>query len=314
MEQRATALGLLALAIWSTSNAISQALVAALGPFAFLALGFGGGGLALAGIEGLRQRRWDAALRPGWRDGLACGSCFFGYAACYGLAWQQSPDARTTLVLGLVNYLWPSLVLLISLGFFPARVRPLPLVAGVALGLLGIALASVRSLDDLAAAPRLLLQSPLAFALMLAGALCWGLYTNLARRGRGDGSGVALYELCTGGLFLLLQLGCGRPVRWDPALLGPAAFHVLAISALAYALWEHGVQRGSLVTLGLCAYGLPVAATAFTCLWLDQRLGPGLLLGSAAVAGGALLCRAGIAPATNPPGPSAGSDRSSART
>ena len=127
MSRRATALGLLALALWSASNAISQTLVASLGPFTFLALGFGGGGLALALGEAVRCRRWDAALRPGLVPGLVCGSFFLGYAACYGLAWHFAPDPDTVLVLGLVNYLWPCLTLLFSLAFFPARVRVLPL-------------------------------------------------------------------------------------------------------------------------------------------------------------------------------------------
>jgi drug/metabolite transporter (DMT)-like permease len=134
---------------------------------------------------------------------------------------------------------------------------------------------------------------------MLTGALSWALYTNLARRLGGDG-GVALYEIATGAVFLALRLALGEPSRWSLGLLLPAAFHVLAISALAYALWEHGVKRGDLVTLGSAAYGLPVAATAFTCAWLGERPGLWLLLGSALVAAGAVLCRLGIRPTPTP--------------
>jgi drug/metabolite transporter (DMT)-like permease len=297
VSRRATALGLLALALWSTSNAISQALVSALGPLTFLALGFGGGGLALAVVQALRARRWNAGLRPGLVPGLVCGSFFLGYAACYGLAWRFAPDPRTVLVLGLVNYLWPALTLLLSLAFFPARARVLPLAAGIALGFVGIAVAAVRDPGDLSAALRLATQTPLAFALMAAGALCWALYTNLARRLGGEG-GVALYELATGAVFLTLRLCLGEVSRWSPGLLGPAAFHVFAISALAYALWEQAVKRGDLVTLGSAAYGLPVAATAFSCAFLREPPTSGLLLGSALVAFGAVLCRAGIRPKT----------------
>jgi drug/metabolite transporter (DMT)-like permease len=311
LSRRATALGLLALALWSTSNAISLTLVERLGPFTFLALGFGGGGLVLASVEAFRHRRWDAALRPGLLPGLLCGAAFLGYAACYGLAWRFAPDPRTALVLGLVNYLWPCLTLLLSLAFFPARIRALPLLSGLALGLLGIAAAGVRSAGDLAASLALAAGCPLAFGLMLAGAVCWAFYTNLARRYGGSG-GVALYEIATGAVCL--PLAWGETSRWSWDLAFPAAFQVLAIGAAAYALWEHGVRKGDLVTLGSAAYGLPVVATAFSCAWFGEAPTVGLLLGSALVAAGALLCRAGITPASTPPGSSAGSGRSSGRT
>ena len=77
--------------------------------------------------------------RSGWRrflpGGLArfrrlpprylwgCGALFVAYTSCYCLAVGLATDREQVLTVGLVNYLWPSLTLLLSVPILGYRAR-----------------------------------------------------------------------------------------------------------------------------------------------------------------------------------------------
>lgn len=287
-----TGLGLVALVLWSTSNALTRALVEGLGPYTLLAAGFGTGGLVLAAWECARQRSLTAPFRLPWRYGVTCGPSFVGYCGAYALANHLAPDDRTALVLGLVNYLWPMTLLLFSLVFQGNRARWILLAPGLGLALLGIGVASGSTPQ---AAFQALRGSPGAFALMLAAAVLWGLYSNLSARYGVQGlGGIALFQVVAGGLFLGLSRITGEVSRWTWDLWLPLGFLALGVCAAGYGLWDQGVKRGDLVLLGAASNAVPVASLLFGCWYLEQPFTGGLLLGGAGVAIGAVLCRRGI--------------------
>ncbi|MBM4394766.1 MAG: EamA family transporter [Deltaproteobacteria bacterium] len=296
MDRRgfATVLGLLALAGWATSNALTRSLVESLGPFTVLAVGFGGGGLVLAAFETARARspRRLVALPP--RYALGAGACFVGYCGAYAFSYHLAPDDDAALTLGLANYLWPSFLLLLAPLFGAVRPRWRLLLPGVAIATAGVAAALPPAPGGAFAIPAA------ALALMLAAALLWALYSNLARRyGAADGpGGVPLFATATGALFLAARFASGETSSWDASLAAPLAFQAAFTCGVCYALWDLGMRRGDADLLGAASYGLPVAATLFACRWLDRPLTGGLALGAALVVLGAVLCRAATTPAS----------------
>ncbi len=291
----ATALGLLALLGWAASNALTRDLVTRLGPNTVLAVGFGGGGLVLALVESVRLRSFRALVAFPPRYLVTAGACFVGYCGAYAYGFSLAADDDQALVLGLVNYLWPAALLLLSLHFFNHRARWALLLPGLVVAGLGVVVAAVPSwaaIRSFAATP------PLPVAIMLVAAVLWGLYSNLARRDSrpGDASGVPVFALATGLLFAVVRTAGGESSQWDPSVAAPLGFLAVFVSGLCYLFWDVGVRKGDLVLLGACSYGLPVAATLVSCAWLGRPLTAWLAAGSVLVAGGAVLCRLGIRP------------------
>ena len=110
------AAGLGAIALWGSLATLSV-LAGPIPPFQMVAMTFAIG--ALIGIVRARRRglawldllRWPA---PVWLLGVGG---LFGYHALYFAALQLAPPAEANLV----NYLWPLLIVLLSLEFMPRR-------------------------------------------------------------------------------------------------------------------------------------------------------------------------------------------------
>jgi drug/metabolite transporter (DMT)-like permease len=285
---RATAAGLAALFIWSTSIALMRGMSESLGLLTGPALAsLIGGALALAWIR-LRGGDVQAMLRLPPKYLYGCGALFISCNVGLYLAVGACADRSQTLVVALVNYLWPTLTVALSVPILGRRARAwlpwgcLAAVAGTATALLGDAAvdfgfwATGRGL--------------FALAMGLTAAVSWGLYSNLARLwGDPERGAVPLFVLATAAALLVLLLLRPETPRWSVrAVLEAATLGVASLMA-AYALWDLGMRRGDHAFLGVCSYFVPVSSTLFSCLYLGVRPGRHVLAGCALVAAGALI-------------------------
>ena len=297
--KRATAtwLGLAAILVWSANTSATVTLVRHLGPLTALTLVSGLAGTGLAVIEGVRRRSPLAFLRVGLPFGLLGGACFVLYQMLFFTAFALAPDLSAPL--NLVNYLWPSLTVLLCIARarHALQVRPATLLGGLALGLLGIALAIAPD-----PSPTALLATirgcPLAFLAMLAAAVAWAAYSALAvpLHRPGAPSGTPLF-------FLLVALTAGtmRCCSDEHSTLAMQdlpvlAYSVVAGSAGAYLMWELAMRSGDVPLLGALSNALPLLSTLV--LWLVLGAPGGGMLGLAAVlvGAGALLVHRGARP------------------
>lgn len=281
----ATAGGLAAILLWSTTVGVSRSLAEQVGPFSAGAAVCGVGGafslLALA-RDPARARRMLALPR---RYLLGCGALFVAYLPALYLALGLAAGRGQVLEVGLLNYLWPALTILLSLPLLGHRAR-WALAPGTLLALAGVGLVlgvGRRSGGDLPA-------NPWAYLLAAAAAVVWALYSNLVRRwagGRGEGA-VALFLPATA----LVMLGAGfwvdEPRLWavrpavEALFLGGATFG-------GYALWDLAMRRGDVVLVAAASYLTPLVSTLISCLYLAVVPGAGLWAGCALLVGGSLL-------------------------
>lgn len=302
-DSRATLAGLLGLLSWTTAQAVIRDVVGQTGPFLFIGISSGVGGLLLAVAEGARRRDPWAAFRLPAGYLIGGGLTFAAYFCLYPSAQALAPTHAVSVQVGVVNYLWPAFLLLFAVGLFGQRADPRLLAPGIALAFAG---AAVCKLESLAAPARLwtdLLDHWPPFALMLLGAICWGLHSNLSRRwsSRAGVNGVPLFNMLVGALGLFLHtLGMGAGAGVDAAgraLVGglswqaaPAlAYATIFPTALGYLGWEVGMRRGHLGLLAATSYFLPVASTIFACFYLRVPPSPYLFLGAILVMVGAWL-------------------------
>lgn len=304
----ATVAGLVALLLWSMSVALMRGMSERsgllTGPMLASLLG---GALGLAWSTA-RGHPLGAQLRLPALYLWGCGALFVLTNVSLYLAIGLCLDHDQTLVIALVNYLWPALTVALSVPLLGYRARPwlpvglLAAVAGTAVALLGGGLG-----DGTGATFWHTPRGLSALGLGGVAALSWGLYSNLARRwGDPEHGAVPLFALATGATLGLMLLAHPETVTWT--LRGALEVATLGVASLAvaYALWDTGVRRGDPAVLGVASYFVPVASTLVSALYLVVVPGVHVISGAALVVAGAWLSKSAlVAPAT--PTPPAGS-------
>ena len=288
---RNTVAGLGAILIWSTSIALVRSISEQVGPLAGAAAVHLIGGAFSFALFLCRSKGSLLSLRSlSGKYLTGCGALFVLYMLALFVAVGMAGNRPQVLEIGLLNYLWPALTILFSLLLLHKQGNFI-LIPGTLLALSGVFLVLTQgqpvSLTSLAAN---VAGNPVAYALGLAAAVSWGLYSNLTRRwGSPQARGaVELFILVTGIFFLLLfwLTGEGRAWTWRAGL--EVTFMGLA-TALAYILWDLAMRKGDIVFVAACSYFTPLLSTLLSCLYLQVAAGVSLWLGCLLIVAGSLL-------------------------
>jgi drug/metabolite transporter (DMT)-like permease len=284
-RRRGTLVGATAVLLWSTLAALT-ALSGDIPPFQLLAMSF-----ALAFVVGValwigEGRR--SSLRPSLLDRFhlpvaawALGIYgLFGYHFAYFTAMRLAPPVEA----GLINYLWPLLIVVFA-GFLPGERLRGRQIAGALLGFAGAALIVTRG-QGIYVDP----QYVPGYLFAVAAGVIWASYSVLSRRARGvPTSAVGAFCAATAVLALLCHLALEETVR-------PSAVEWLAVIGLglgpvgaAFYTWDYGVKRGNIQTLGALAYSIPLLSTALLVALGLAEATWALAAAAALIAGGAAL-------------------------
>lgn len=291
----ATFLGLVALFFWATSVAFTRTLSEVLGPITLMAVSFGVGGLISLCFEFWRYRKIRALSPPSWPYLIFCGIFFIGYTLGYVPALAMAKDRQVALQLGVVNYLWPGFIVLGSVYFLKYRPRWYFLLPGLAIAFAGIMICMAGTVS-VGLFLHAIKENTLAFALMTGSAICWAVYSNGARKyaPANGASGVPLFQLATGILFIIGHLAFGAKPTWSVSVIFPLVFYAVFVITLSYLLWDLAMQKGRVVFLGAISYLLPLVSTLFAGWYFKEPVGWHLLSGAVLVMLGAILSRYGV--------------------
>jgi drug/metabolite transporter (DMT)-like permease len=280
----ATATGLLAVALWSLL-ALATVATAPVPPLQLNAMGFAMGtavGLVWTAAAGGLERLRGLSLGV-----LAFGTAgLFGYHLLYFTALRLAPPAEA----GLVAYLWPLMIVLLS-GLLPGERLRAGHLAGAGLGFLGAALLLGGGVSgDGSAWP--------GYAAALACALVWSSYSVGSRMlGAVPTSSVTAFCGASAVLSLGLHLAL-EETAWPEGALGWGAVLGLGLGpvGLAFYAWDVGVKRGDIQALGAASYAAPVLSTMALVATGLAEPGRRLALATALVTGGAVLAARAGAP------------------
>ena len=217
------------------------------------------------------------------------GALFVGYEMALALAIGLASDRSQSLELGMINYLWPCLTIVLAIPFNQQRFR-VWLWPGLLLSLLGIVWVMKGSGSG---APSLLwqnmLRNPAAYALAFLAALTWAIYNNFTRRYARGANGVTLFFILTA-LALWLKFAVSpTPLTFAPLPLLEVLFVGLS-TAIAYSAWNHGIQQGNLTLLATASYFTPVLSALLGSLWLGLTPPLAFWQGVAMITLGSLIC------------------------
>jgi len=205
----------------------------------------------------------------------------FGYHALYFLALRFAPPAEA----GLLNYLWPLLIVLFSSLLPGERLAPHHVI-GALLGLAGtVLLFAGNRISGFSAG-----QMPGLIAALVA-AFVWAAYSVMSRKLKSVPTpAVAGFCLATALLAAAVHLTIEVTVWPDTAAqwLAVAALGAGPVGAAFYA-WDIGMKRGDIRVLGAASYATPLLSTAFLILAGFAKASPGILLAALLIAGGGLI-------------------------
>lgn len=247
----ATLLGCGAIALWSTLATLTV-LRGSMPPLQTTAITFGIGGLCIGLAAVVRGRAH--LIRPTPASLLLGVYGFFGYHVLYFAALSLAPAAEAHLL----NSLWALFIVLFS-ALLPGHRLSARHVGGALLGLAAAALLVGNQLQGLPAGG----EARIGFALAFACALIWSSYSVASRLV----AAVPSESLCVTALVTaaLALLGSLAFEQWTT----PAeASQWVALAAMglgpvggAFLLWDIGMKKGNVATLGVLSYASPVLST-----------------------------------------------------
>ena len=283
-ERAATACGLVAILLWSTASGLIRSVSEIFGPLGGAALIYSLGAIMLVMFLGRPRLRSTSSFY------LIIGTALFvAYEVCLSLALGYASNSNQAIELGVVNYLWPCLTVLLAIVMNGQKARWI-IVPGTALALFGIVWVVSGNGLSLPAIMANVASNPLSYSLALACAITFALYCNVTRRYAGGQSLVVLFFIVTALLLWIKYAFSGEVL---PAFTLGGCLQLLAAGiamAGGYALWNIGIIRGNLTLLATASYSAPVLSSAFAAVWLGASLTMQFWQGAVLVTVGSLIC------------------------
>jgi drug/metabolite transporter (DMT)-like permease len=274
----ATLIGLTAILMWSLL-AVMTVATGKIPAFQLAAMTFAIGGL-VGLLTWIGRSEAAASLRQPpvvWVVGVGG---LFGYHALYFLALRFAPPAEA----GLLNYLWPLLIVLFS-SFLPGERLAIHHVIGALLGLVGTVLLFAGNTSGFAQG-----QLPGLIAAFIA-AFVWASYSVLSRRLKAvPTDAVAGFCLATALLAALMHAALETTV-WPETTLQWASVIALGIGPVgaAFYAWDIGMKRGDIRVLGAASYATPLLSTAFLIAAGFAKASANITIAAILIAGGGLI-------------------------
>lgn len=236
-----------------------------------------GAALLLGALVSLpRIRQWKVPVRTLLLGvyGLA------GYHAALFLSFRLAPPVEANLL----NYLWPTFIVLFTPLLIPGTRLRAGHVIGTLLGLVGAALIVTKGTlhVDVAHLPGDLLA--------VLAAVLWSTYSLLTKRVPPfPGAAVGLFCAVSGGISIGLHALLEAPYRPATSELGWLLLLGLGPMGAAFFLWNHAMTRGDPRTIGALSYLTPLLSTLLLTLTGGGALTGLTLAAGALILGGAML-------------------------
>ena len=249
-KSKATAVGFIAVLLWALLALLTVGS-APTPPLLLNAICFTIGG-TLGLVWTAASGKLSQLRKVSWKI-YAFGSVgLFGYHALYFSALRLAPAAEA----GLIAYLWPLLIVLLS-GLLPGEHLRRGHLIGAVLGFAGAATIIAGGGTGFQ------MQYLPGYGLALLCALTWSGYSVISRLiGTAPTSSVAVFCLISAVASWGLHLAVEDTV-WPIGTLGWTSTLLLGLGpvGLAFFVWDIGVKQGDIQMLGTSSYGAPLLST-----------------------------------------------------
>jgi drug/metabolite transporter (DMT)-like permease len=278
-SRTATLIGLTAILMWSLLSVLTVA-TGKIPAFQLAAMTFAIGAV-VGSLTWIGRVDAIGALRQAPLVWIVGVGGLFGYHALYFLALRFAPPAEA----GLLNYLWPLLIVLFS-SFLPGERLAMHHIVGALLGLAGtVLLFAGGGMSGFAPG-----QLPGLVAAFVA-AFVWAIYSVMSRRLKSvPTDAVAGFCLATALLAALVHVLVEDTV-WPETAMQWLAIIALGVGPVgaAFYTWDVGMKRGDIRVLGAASYATPLLSTSFLILAGFAKASANLAIAAVLIAGGGLI-------------------------
>ncbi|HBY7156571.1 TPA: drug/metabolite DMT transporter permease [Klebsiella pneumoniae] len=284
-HKKATLIGLIAILLWSAIVGLIKSVSEGFGPVGGAALIYTCSAVLLLFTLGFPKiKKFPVSY-------LIIGSVLFVcYELCLSLSLGFTRSGRQAIEVGMVNYLWPSMTILLAMIVNRQKTSPL-IIPGVILAIVGIG--RVLGGDggfSLTEMMNNVMDNPLSYGLAFSGAVIWAIYCVVTQRIAQGNNGITLFFILTALTLWVKYLTSPQPefnLSWH-------AWISLMLAAMAmgfgYAAWNVGILHGNVTMLAATSYFIPIISAVLAAFMLDSHLTLAFWQGTAMVSLGSLIC------------------------
>lgn len=284
---RATAIGLMAVLLWSAMVALVRTVTETFGAALGAALIY-----SVAAVLLWIVRR-PTSLREAPRLYLLFGGgLFVAYEISFSLALGMANDASQAIEVSILNYLWPTFTVLLSVIVNREQRAGWTLIPGVILAMLGIVWVVAGDMGfDVRRVLENIASNPLPYLLAFGGAVIWAVYSVFTPRLLQGFDGIAPFFAGTAlGLWVIYAAVDRRVPEVVAVSDGLSVLVAAAVIAGGYACWNIGILGGNVTIMATASYATPVFSSAIASLLLGAALSTPFRQGVLLVTIGSLLC------------------------
>lgn len=217
---------------------------------------------------------------------------FVIYEVCFSYAIALAQTAQQAIEVSVVNYLWPSLTVVMLILFKEIKFNPFVIV-GVAISLGGIVVIQMgQGSFSWANIMQNIHSNPISYILAFIGASLWSLYCVITKKYSDGHNPISFF-------FVAISVVLWIKYLWSHDLANLPSFDLITTSyllivslvvALGYAAWNIGIIKGNITILVTLSYFSPVISTVMSMLILQTSLPTEFWYGVFLVTIGSFVC------------------------
>ena len=284
-HKKATLIGLIAILLWSAIVGLIKSVSEGFGPVGGAALIYTCSAVLLLFTIGFPKiQKFPVSY-------LIIGSVLFVcYELCLSLSLGFTHSGRQAIEVGMVNYLWPSMTILLAVIVNRQKTSPL-IIPGVVLAIIGIGrVLGGNGGFSLTEMMNNVMDNPLSYGLAFSGAVIWAIYCVVTQRIARGNNGITLFFILTALTLWVKYFTSPQP----EFVLSWHAWISLLLAAMAmgfgYAAWNVGILHGNVTVLAAASYFIPIISAVLAAFMLDSHLTLAFWQGTAMVSLGSLIC------------------------
>ena len=217
---------------------------------------------------------------------------FVIYEVCFSYAIALAQTAQQAIEVSVVNYLWPSLTVVMLILFKEIKFN-LFVIVGVAISLGGIVVIQMgQGSFSWANIMQNIHSNPISYILAFIGASLWSLYCVITKKYSNDHNPISFF-------FVAISVVLWIKYFWSHDFANLPSFDLITTSyllivslvvALGYAAWNIGIIKGNITILVTLSYFSPVISTVMSMLILQTSLPTEFWYGVFLVTIGSFVC------------------------
>ncbi|WP_370417194.1 aromatic amino acid DMT transporter YddG (plasmid) [Pantoea vagans] len=284
-QKKATLIGLIAIVLWSAIVGLIKSVSEGFGAVGGAALIYSCSAVLLLFTVGFPK------IRTFPRRYLIVGSVLFVlYELCLSLSLGFTHNSRQAIEVGMVNYLWPSMTIVLAIIVNRQKTSPL-IIPGLLLAVVGICrVLGGEAAFSVSKISKNIMDNPLSYGLAFSGAVIWAIYCVVTKKIANGSNGITLFFILTAMTLWVKFLLSPQPVF----AVSPQVLINLALAAMAmgfgYAAWNVGILHGNVNLLAAASYFIPIISSVLAAFILSSHLTISFWQGTAMVSMGSLIC------------------------